>query len=150
MDKLKKILEENGINYQVICHEKVVTIDDVKKELKIPVTLMAKSLIIKVKDELVIAVISGDDRLDKKKTANLINVNRKVIDLLPKEKVESVFGIPVGAIPPFGLPCRVIVDRKVLDHKIIYCGSGSLTTTLIVSPNDIVKITKATIGDISS
>lgn len=147
--KLKKILDQDNTLYEILFHDPVRTMEDVVRVLKVPLTQTAKTLVVRCKGELIFAVIPGDKRLSKKMLAEVLSVGKGQLDMLSPEKVEAVIGIPLGGIPPFGLGGRVIMDEDVMKQCQIYCGFGSLTSSLKVFPKDIQKITGATISGIS-
>ena len=123
--------------------------EDVLRVLMVPLEQTAKTLVVKCKNELILAVIPGDKRLSKKLLASALGVGRGQLDMLSPEKVESLTGMPLGGVPPFGIEGRVVIDKDVMRHNQIYCGFGSLTSSLMVSPADIQKITGAIISGIS-
>jgi len=147
--KLIEMLNKNNVPYEALSHEPVRTMEDVLRVLRVPLEQTAKTLVVKCKDEIVLAVIPGNKRLCKKLLANALDVGRGQMDMLSPEKVESLTGMPLGGVPPFGVEGRVVIDEDVMRQHQIYCGFGSLTSSLKVSPKDIQKITGATISGIS-
>jgi len=146
---LREILNRNKISYEVLSHDSVQTMEDVVRVLKVPLAQTAKTLVVRCKGELVLAVIPGDKRLSKKMLANTLSVGRGQLDMLSREKVEAMTGMPLGGIPPFGIEGRVVIDKDVMRQQQIYCGFGSLTSSLKVSPKDIQRIAGAIISGIS-
>jgi len=147
--KLKKILDQDNTPYEILSHDPVRTMEDVVRVLKVPLTQTAKTLVVRCKGELIFAVIPGDKRLSKKMLADTLSIGKGQLDMLSPEKVEAVTGIPLGGIPPFGLDGRVVMDEELLRQEQIYCGFGSLTSSLKVSPRDIQKIARAITRSIS-
>ncbi|TSC94570.1 MAG: putative cytosolic protein [Parcubacteria group bacterium Licking1014_1] len=147
--KLIEILDKNSVPYEVLSHDSVHTMEDVLRVLKVPLEQTAKTLVVKHKDELILAVIPGDKRLSKKLLASVLCIGRGQLDMLSPEKVESLTGMPLGGIPPFGIEGRVVIDRDVMKQDQIYCGFGSLSSSLKVSPKDIQKVARAIISSIS-
>lgn len=148
--KLKEILDRGNIPYEILSHDPVRTMEDVVGVLKAPLAETAKTLVVRCKGELIFAVIPGDKRLSKKMLADALSVGKGQLDMLSPEKVEVATGIPLGGIPPFGLDGCVVMDEELLRQKQIYCGFGSLTSSLRVSPKDIQKIAGAITRSISS
>lgn len=147
--KLIEILDKNNVPYEVLSHEPVHTMEDVLRVLKAPLEQTVKTLIVKCKDELILAVIPGNKRLNKKFLASALRVGRGQLDLLSPEKVEALTGMPLGGVPPFGIEGRVVIDKDVMRQSQIYCGFGSLTSSLKVFPKDIQRIAGATVSGIS-
>lgn len=147
--KLQEILDRDNIPYEILSHDSVRTMDDVVRILKVPLAQTAKTLVVKCKGGLVLAVIPGGKRLNKKLLANALSVGRGQLDMLSPEKVEAETGMPLGGIPPFGIEGCVVIDEEVMGQEQIYCGFGSLTCSLKVSPRDIQKVARATVSSIS-
>mgnify|MGYP001578531140 FL=1 len=147
--KLREILDQGSIPYEVLSHNPVRTMADVVRILKVALAQTAKTFVVKCRDQLILAVIPGGKRLDKKLLANALGVGRGQLDMLSPEKVESLTGMPLGGVPPFGIEGRVVIDEDVMRQRQIYCGFGSLTSSLKVSPKDIQRIAGATISGIS-
>ena len=146
---LREILNRNKISYEVLSHDSVQTMEDVIRVLKVPLVQTVKTLVVRCKGELVLAVIPGNKRLSKKMLANALSVGRGQLDMLSREKVEAMTGMPLGGIPPFGIEGRVVIDKDVMRQQQIYCGFGSLTSSLKVSPKDIQRIAGAIVSGIS-
>ncbi len=148
-EKLKHLLDESNINYDIIEHDNVVTIDDVERVLGISRDVMVKSLVLRSPNGVVIVGISGSSRLDKRKLAAALGVSKSSLDMLPKEVVEKEVGVPIGAIPPFGLGYKVVLDQKLLSVQKVYCGFGSLTKSLKIGSKDLKNISKALVKDVA-
>jgi Cys-tRNA(Pro)/Cys-tRNA(Cys) deacylase len=56
----------------------------------------------------------------------------------------------LGAIPPLGelLPAPEILDRRVLDHDKMLCNGGDHTHSLLLDPQDIVRVSGAQVADV--
>lgn len=147
--QLIDILDSEKVEYKLINHALVITIEDVEKELGIKQELMAKSLIVKVPNGYAIAVIPGNCQLSKKELAKVSGYSRNSLDMVPKEEVEKIIGLPLGSIPPFGLGLPVFMDEKLLEHDFVYCGVGSLTLTLNVLTVQLRRLSGAIIGKIT-
>lgn len=147
--KLATTLNQKGIGYHILTHDPVTTMQDVERILKVALYQTAKTLVIKADKKIIIGVIPGNSRLDKKKLAQFLHINRRYLDLATKEEVESLTGLPIGTLPPFGLGYPVVMDRKLLDLDQMYCGFGSFTQSLLICPRDLENAAEATTGDIT-
>ena len=146
VQSLIEILQRENIHYRTLTHDPVITISDVEKTLGIDPASMAKALIVRTPDGFCTAVIPGNCQLSKKNLAKISGYSRSSLDLVPKNEVELTVGLPIGSIPPYGLGLSVFMDEKLLMHNPIYCGVGSLTMTLEVSPVDLCRLSDAKIG----
>lgn len=147
--QLIDILKIQDIPFRVLTHSSVVTIEDVENILGIKPELMAKALVVKTSDGFAVAVIPGNCQLSKKDLAKLSGYSRSSLDMVRREEVEKITGLPLGSIPPYGLGFPVFMDEKLLTHKLVYCGIGSLTQTLEISPIELYRLSGAKTGSIT-
>lgn len=126
LDTLKK----SGIEYTLFCHSRVFTMQDVERELGISREIMAKTLILKNKGTFVAVVIQGNRHLEKSKLALALGVDANQLAFAKKEELEAVLKVPVGGIPPFGLNCHFLMDKRILDLEWIFCGCGTLVNSI--------------------
>ena len=146
--QLEKRLAEKGATFEILTHEPVLTMADVERVLGVSLDQTAKTLVVKVADQIYLVAIPGDARLDKRKLAMLLGISRKHIDLLSAAAVEESIGLPLGAIPPFHPDHPVVMDAKLLGLSKLYCGCGSHTASLVVNPVELRTINAAVAGDI--
>ncbi len=146
IDRLKSL----GITFEVIEHSPVVTIDDVICVLDIPTDAMAKTMLFKVNQiGLVAVILPGLNKVDYSKLATALGVKRKAVNLMTKGQADEL-GVQVGAISPLsGLYQRVLLDPKLFNQEMVYCGSGDLSKTIKIAPATIVNVTSATVVDVS-
>jgi prolyl-tRNA editing enzyme YbaK/EbsC (Cys-tRNA(Pro) deacylase) len=59
-------------------------------------------------------------------------------------------GFEPGAVAPFPTPnvSRVLMDRSLLRHEIVWIGAGSDRHLAGIAPTDLVRLAKAEIGDL--
>ena len=74
-------MDKNKIKYEVLKHKKVYTAYDASQTLKVKPKEIAKSLIIKVKNDFIVAVLDADKNIDFKKIAKHYNVAEKSIKI---------------------------------------------------------------------
>lgn len=146
VDRLKSL----SVTFEVIEHSPVVTIDDVVRVLNIPTDTMAKTMLFNVdRIGLVAVILPGLNKVDYSKLATALGVKRKAVNLTTKEQADRL-GVQVGAISPLScLHQRVLLDSKLFNQKMVYCGSGDLSKTIKIAPATIVNVTSATIVDVS-
>ena len=142
-------MDNLSIPYRILRHDKVVTMEDVRNVTGISYDLMAKTLVVKVRDLLYQVVLLGCERLDKHKLAAYLDVKKSDIELLAKEVIEQTIGIQVGAIPPFGLGLPVVIDQRIATLDIVYCGFGSVNTSLEIQAADLVRVSHGKVADIT-
>jgi prolyl-tRNA editing enzyme YbaK/EbsC (Cys-tRNA(Pro) deacylase) len=104
---------------------------------------IVKSLVFDCEGRWVVALVPGDRRADPAKIASAAGVAKARI--ASPEQVERATGFVAGAVAPFPLPAvdRVFVDHGLLAHKRVWVGAGSPSHMAVLSPADLVRLTRA-------
>nr|WP_295740529.1 YbaK/EbsC family protein [uncultured Acidocella sp.] len=103
---------------------------------------IAKTLALRVGEEVVLLVARGDARLDNKKAKTAFGGKVKMV---PVEEVAALTGHPVGGVCPFGLasPLRVYCDVSLQAFEEVLPAAGATNSALRISPARMVEITQA-------
>ncbi|GIN92674.1 hypothetical protein J6TS1_20610 [Siminovitchia terrae] len=138
MDKLKTILQEKEIQYEIIYHEKQIrTAQEGADYLGIELGQTAPTLVLKSEKGYFAMIVSGRKRVNLDEVRGIIGCN-KLKMATPKE-VRQVTGYTVGSVSLIiSLPC--IVDRALFRYPFVYGGTGEPASTLKIVPNDLEKI----------
>jgi len=93
---------------------------------------IAKTLAVRVGEEVFLLVARGDARLDNQKTKTAFGGRPRMLG--PEETFELT-GHPVGGVCPFGLarPLPVYCDVSLQSYDIVYPAGGSLNTSVEVA-----------------
>ncbi len=145
---VERILRESAAEYELIQHEPVLSIEDVKREVGYFPKCMIKTILISYRDrdEYTAILLQAEKRLDVKQVAELLQVNRYHIHFA-REKEILRLGFPLGGIAPFGFdPSMAIgkyIDSAIISHrcKWLYMGTGDNRKTLKIRKQDFLKIT---------
>lgn len=81
-----------------------------------------KTLIYKVDQEIVAFLLKGNRELNETKALKLLQANE--MELACFEDVERVTHASVGFAGPIGLPCKIVMDRQVLQMKNFIVGAN--------------------------
>ena len=148
LDKIKKILDENKIEYKLKHHEPTYTSEQSAKARGDSMKQGAKAIIMKTDDGFVLAVLSAEKKINSKKLKKVLN--SKKISFADSDKVKS-FGLQPGGIPPFGsvLGLQMYVDKSLLENEEISFNAGSLTDSIKMSLQDYIKLENPIIADFS-
>lgn len=148
-ENLRLLLVDNKVDFKVITHSPVFTMEDVARELSINQKTMAKTMLLIInKKELLRVVLPGMARLNVKQLSLIIAVPRTGIQFADKKTIEQA-GLTVGAIPPFGGNFPTYIDTSLLDQDALYCGAGDNNKTFFIKTSDIIRISSASIANIS-
>ena len=109
---------------------------------------IVKSLVFDCGGKWVVALIPGDRRADSGKIARAAGAMKAKI--ASPEQVEKATGFIAGAVAPFPLPGvdRILVDRGLLSHKRVWIGAGSPRHMAVISPGDLVRLSRAQAVDV--
>ena len=95
---------------------------------------IAKTLSLRVGEQVVLVVMRGDARLDNAKLKQAFGV--KKAKMLDPESVQAVTGHPVGGVCPFGLATDIPVycDQSLRDFEEVLPAAGDIHTAVRISP----------------
>jgi hypothetical protein len=134
-------LQELSIDYQLLVHAAVYTMDDVAEILDIPEASQVKTLALRVKGDgdtdIVLCGIRAKGQLDIRKVAQLLNISRSKLQLLNADDIFVELGVPRGAIGLAHAKGRrpSFLSKNLMQSPFLYFGAGSNTQTLKV-PTD--------------
>jgi Cys-tRNA(Pro) deacylase len=110
---------------------------------------IVKSLVFSVDGEVVIALVSGDNRLDEAKLARCAGGEEAWRE--DAETVREATGFPVGGVPPFGHrePLRVFVDEDLLGYEELWASAGTSHHNFCITPDTLLRVTGGTVCDLA-
>lgn len=108
---------------------------------------IAKTLSLRLGDEVVLVVARGDARLDNKKCKAAFGVKPRLLDVA---EVAELTGHPVGGVCPFGLarPLKIFCDLSLKAFDVVVPAAGSTNSALFIAPDRLAAITGAAWVDI--
>jgi Cys-tRNA(Pro)/Cys-tRNA(Cys) deacylase len=148
-----RILDTLGVSYEL--REYQVDPDDLTAEtvaakIGMPLEQVFKTLVARGdKNGVVMAVVAGDAQLDLKALAK-VSGDRKV-EVVSLKEVQPLTGYIRGGVT--ALACKkdypVFVDENIYLFEQVSISAGVRGTQIIVAPEDYLKATKATVGQIA-
>ncbi len=132
------------------------TADDAARAVGVEVGQIVKSLVFAVDGTIVLALVSGKNRLDEQALAAVAASTGAVTRADAKvaradaDAVRTATGFAIGGVPPFGhaTPLPTYVDRDLLDYATIWAAAGTPRHVFSVSPDALVAATGATPADL--
>jgi Cys-tRNA(Pro)/Cys-tRNA(Cys) deacylase len=147
------MLEERHIPHHKISHHPVQTIEDVLEVIRVDPSRLVKTLVIRNKRDrkLIVAAVPGNRRLNWKKLAAAVKVDRREMDLIGREEIEEITGLEWGGIPPFGYGdgAIVVLDVRLFSQRSVYCSAGTPTTSIEISVATLLRLSGGKKADIS-
>ncbi|MCU0527287.1 MAG: methyltransferase domain-containing protein [Elainella sp. Prado103] len=146
-----RILQEFSAEYEVLEHEPVLSMPDVRQAVpslsEVPKCLLKTILIAHRDQEAYVAIVlPSEKRLDMQQVADLLQVNRYHIHFAREKEILQI-GFPLGGIAPFGfeptIPMQCFIDTAIVSHrcKWLYMGIGDNRKTLKIRKQDFLRIT---------
>ena len=123
------------------------TADDAARAIGCDVAQIVKSLVFMVGDEPLLALTSGANRVDVKKLAAAIGVNKVRKANADEARVAS--GYAIGGTPPFGhpAPVRTGLDPHLLTFEVVWAAGGTPDSVFPVEPHQLVDLCSASTAD---
>jgi prolyl-tRNA editing enzyme YbaK/EbsC (Cys-tRNA(Pro) deacylase) len=109
---------------------------------------IVKSLVFMADGKAVLALTSGQNRVDPGALARLVDA-ASVRKATPEEAREAT-GFAIGGTPPFGhvRPLEVFVDRDLMDYDVVWAAAGTPKALFALSPRDLLDASVGTPADI--
>jgi prolyl-tRNA editing enzyme YbaK/EbsC (Cys-tRNA(Pro) deacylase) len=103
---------------------------------------IAKTLSLRLDDEVVLLVARGDARIDNRKYKERFGQKARMLGL---DEVERETGHPVGGVCPFGLarPLRVFCDVSLRAFDDVFPAAGAADVAVRITPARLAAITSA-------
>jgi len=118
----------------------------VATKMQLPLEQVFKTLVAQGdKSGVFLAVIPGGEELDLK-TAASVTGNKKV-EMVSLKEVQPLTGYIRGGVSPIGTkkPYPVYLDETALGFLFISISAGQRGMQVLINPDDLVKVTNATI-----
>ncbi|HEX7101471.1 MAG TPA: YbaK/EbsC family protein [Nitrolancea sp.] len=150
-ERLAAFVAGAGIDAEVLFPDgPTATVAEAAATLDVPPTRIVKSLLFASQGgEYLLVVACGEAKIDRQRLAEVAGLPK--LKLASPATVLAVTGCAVGGMPPVGhgetLP--VIVDRAVLAEPMVYGGGGRIDAVLRILPDDIVRLNRATLGEVT-
>lgn len=146
---IQNMLDEAGIQYELLEHEPVHTSEEAARVRGMSEETGAKSLLLRTDRGFILAVIQGNQRLDIKKLMQHIGTSKKPRFARPEE-VEEQMGCQVGACYPLGnlVGLRTIIDKRMQQQPVMSFNPGVHEATIKLAMNDYERVTAPEVSDL--
>ena len=143
LESVRAWLAENAPDLPLIeVAESTATVATAAAALGVAPGRIAKTLAVRVGEEVFLLVARGDARLDNAKTKAAFGGRPR---MLGAEETFALTGHPVGGVCPFGLarPLPVYCDVSLQGYETVFPAAGSLNTTVEVTPERLFDLVGA-------
>ena len=141
--KLKEVLDEANISYEVYHHALAYTAQEVATAQHLSGKEMAKVVMLKVDGDLVMGVIAASHKINLSTVK--ASLGAKEARLASEDEFTSRFPeCEIGAMPPFGnlFGLAVFVDPALEKDEYIYFNAGNHVQTVRLKYQDFAQLVK--------
>jgi Ala-tRNA(Pro) deacylase len=143
---VKKYLEEQGVDYDVIPHEQVFTAQEVAAVEHVTGHMFAKTVVARGDGRVCLLVLPASRHVDFGKASELADAE---LDMASEEEMKVLFpDCEIGAEPPFGSQYGVqtIVDESLKAHEDIVFRAGTHDSTIRMKLSKYMDLEKPLVG----
>jgi Ala-tRNA(Pro) deacylase len=148
---LTSALDKAGVSYELLPHARTESALAEAESLGVSPDDVAKTLVVKLPDGYLRAVLPASARVDLRKVRELHGGGRHKVHLATEDDLRRDYPeFELGAVPPVGgRSDSVIVDPKVTERTSIVIEAGSHDESLKITAADLLQVTGASVADIS-
>ena len=122
---------------------------DAANSLNCEVGAIVKSLLIKIENDFLLCLVSGDKRCSLNKLKKISE--KKNVRMASAEEVKSQTGYTIGGVSPVGhinnIP--IFVDKSLSRFKDIFAAAGHPNVIFKINYEKLIQITKGDVKDIT-
>ena len=110
---------------------------------------IAKSLVFRAGERAVVAIMSGDNRLDPAKLAAAVGAD---VGRADADFVRAATGFAIGGVPPLGhvTPAEVYMDPDLFRFGEIWAAAGSPFSVFAIAPGRLRDASGATVTELKA
>ncbi len=137
---VKEFFNQRKKPVKILTFEDTSTVAKAAESLGVTHGEIAKSLLLKVKDEYIMIVMAGDKRLDNRKFKDFFKAKAK---MPTTDEVMAVTGHPAGGVCPFGLkqPIPIYLDRSLQSYQRVFPAAGDINAAVELKVDELQEIT---------
>jgi prolyl-tRNA editing enzyme YbaK/EbsC (Cys-tRNA(Pro) deacylase) len=125
------------------------TASDAARAIGCEVGQIVKSLVFVAAGKPVVALVSGANRLDE---TRLADVAGGPVTKADAETARGATGYAIGGVPPFGhaTAVPVFMDRDLLAHGVVWAAAGRPDSVFEISPDRLRELSQAELADLKA
>ncbi len=148
--KLRKFLDENDVDYEIIPHSQAFTAQESAAAAHVPGREFAKTVIVRVDGELAMVVLPAPRMVSLDRLRKVTGATE--VALADEDDFKDRFpGVEPGAMPPFGnlWDMHVFVDRRLREDEAILFEAGSHTEAVRLSYSDFERLVRPVVAELA-
>lgn len=125
------------------------TAEDAARAIGCSVGQIVKSLVFIADGTPVVALVSGEHRVDTGRLAAATAASE--VRRATGEEARAATGFAIGGVPPFGhaAPLTVLVDAALLRHARLWAAAGLPDAVFGLAPDDLVRASGGRVADLA-
>jgi Ala-tRNA(Pro) deacylase len=150
MAELTSVLEEAGIEYELLSHAHTERAADEANELGLPPSAVAKTLVLAAPEGHVRVVLPASERIDLRKVRDYVQGGKGIQLESEGQLARDYPEFELGAVPPFGgaESDRILVDARTARQHSVVLEAGTHEQSVRLETADLLRLTGAEIVDI--
>ena len=122
---------------------------DAANSLNCEVGAIVKSLLIKIENDFLLCLVSGDKRCSLNKLKKISE--KKNVRMASAEEVKSQTGYTIGGVSPVGHinKIQIFIDNSLSRFKDIFAAAGHPNVIFKINFEKLIQITKGDVKDIT-
>ena len=148
--RAEKCLKEFDENLSVVeLQNSAKTALDAANSLNCEVGAIVKSLLIKIENDFLLCLVSGDKRCSLNKLKKISE--KKNVRMASADEVKSQTGYTIGGVSPVGhiKNITIFVDNSLSRFKDIFAAAGHPNVIFKINYEKLIQITKGDVKDIT-
>ena len=148
--RVEKLLKEYNSNLNVISlNSSARTALEAASSLNCKVGAIVKSLLFKTENTFTLCLVSGDKKASLNKIKKTLNI--KDVSMASANEVKDVTGFTIGGVSPIGHlhKINIFIDKSLERFDELYAAAGHPNCVFKINFNDLKKITKGLIEEIT-
>ncbi len=148
--RAEKCLKEFDENLSVLeLKDSAKTALDAANSLNCEVGAIVKSLLIKIENDFLLCLVSGDKRCSLNKLKKISE--KKNVRMASADEVKSQTGYTIGGVSPVGHinKIQIFIDNSLSRFKDIFAAAGHPNVIFKINYEKLIQITKGDVKDIT-
>lgn len=139
-----KVSEEFDLNIELKeFDEGTKTAEDAAEVIGCEVAQIAKSIVMKAGDELLVVITSGVNKVDEKELAEKMEVHPENVGPANPDEVKEELGWGIGGVPPFAHETdpRIFLDAHLESFGTVWAAAGTPNAVFPIGVDELKEVT---------
>jgi Ala-tRNA(Pro) deacylase len=149
--KLRELLDRENVKYVTISHSMAYTAQEIAASAHIPGREIAKTVMVKLDDRMVMAVVPATARVELDLLREIAGA--ETVALASEDDFKTLFPeCATGAMPPFGhlYGMELFADRTLAEDEEIAFNAGSHAELIRMAYSDFERLAKPRLADFTA